>query len=190
MRAAVALALVGLVASTASAGIVNGNFASGLTGWGTSGQAEIHNPGDFGIPASPSGGPFAGAITSWGGNWGGPQGMIMQNVTGLLGPQTLTGEIYAAAHSGDLWRNTAIEVVWNGSVVASLARDGSQSWAADFPWVSFTAPVTATGSDMLVVQWTAHFAEWTWMGVDNLAITPEPASIVLLGLAALFIRRR
>jgi hypothetical protein len=187
-------AILALAASAHANLVVNGTFGAGLASWATAGQAETHNAGDFGTPDSPSGAPWAGAITSWGG--GSPLGSITQNV-GMMGPGTLSGELYAAAHFSDATRRAGVEVLWNGSVVASLWPDSSTGWAIDFPWVPFSVPVTGTGSNVLKVQWTANYAEWTWDGVDNLAVNeiPEPGNLFalgtgLFGLVGLAVRRR
>jgi hypothetical protein len=184
------LLVLGLVA-VASAQVINGTFDDSLTGWTQSGWGSIKNPGDFGVPASPSGGKFHGTESSWGGSWDGPVGNIFQAVTGVTGAQTLSGELYAGAHSGDAWRNVAVDVLWNGVVVASLARDADPIlWADGFSWAPFSVPVVGTGNDTLQVNYTIHFAEWTWTGVDNLAVTPEPAALALLVLGLPMLRRR
>ncbi|MDH7601313.1 MAG: PEP-CTERM sorting domain-containing protein [Armatimonadota bacterium] len=193
-RVLVSLALLVLAAS-AQAGVVNGTFDDGLNGWIASGGVGIKNPGDFGMPASPSGGPFAAVISSWGGDWGGPLGSITQ-IVNFTGDGLLTGEIYAAAHSGDAWRNVATQVLWNGTVVASVARDADPNrWADAFPWVSFSVPVTGIGANELKVNFIVHFAEWSWTAADNLQVVPEPGSLLALGtglvsLAGLALRRR
>ncbi len=194
-RLIVLLALL-LIASSAHANLVtNGDFSAGLTGWTTAGAAGIYNPGDFGIPASPSGGSFAGTVSSWGGDWGGPLGSITQQITGT-GPLVVSGELYAGAHAADAWRNVAVEVLWNGSIIASQGVDADPVKFADqFAWVTFSQPVVGTGSNELKVQWIVHYAEWSWVEVDNLVVVPEPGTFALLGsglvsFAGVFIRRR
>lgn len=181
--------LVAGVASVASAGIINGTFDSGLDGWTVSGSARVVND-DFGLPFSPSGAPAAGVIISWGGSWDGPSGSISQIVTGVTGEQILSGELFAAARYSDSERPASVDVLWNGTVVQSLLVPSEDKWAADFPWVSFSVPVTATGNDELKVNFGVRFAEWTWTAVDNLAITPEPASLMLVALGLPLLRRR
>ncbi|MGQ9649678.1 MAG: hypothetical protein ACUVXJ_06195 [Phycisphaerae bacterium] len=183
--------LVISLGTVAWAGVTNGTFDDGLNGWTVTGATGLQSGNPFGLPTSPSGEPEAGVITSWGGNWGGPLGSISQIVIGVTGNQTLSGEIYAAAHSGDAWRNVATQVLWNGTVVAEIARDADPNkWAADFPWVSFSVPVVGTGNDELKVNFIVHFAEWSWTSVDNLQVTPEPASLALLTLGLPLLRRR
>lgn len=190
LTGAVAVVLAVMV-SPAMATIVNGTFDDGMNGWSVGGGAGTLSGNPFGMPTSPSGDPCAGLISSWGGDWGAPLGSISQTVTGVMGNQTLSGEIYAAAHSGDAWRNVAVEVLWNGSVVASVARDADPNlWADAFPWVSFSVPVVGTGNDLLQVNYIIHFAEWSWTGADNLQVTPEPASLLLLVAGLAMLRRR
>ncbi len=197
MKRLIVVLAVFCLASAASAQVTNGTFDAGLDGWTVVGGVGVQSGNPFGLPTSPSGGQAVGSISSWGGDWNGPLGSISQTVT-LTGAGTLSGEIFAAAHAGDTWRNSATEVLWNGAVVASIARDGDPvKWAQDWPWVSFSVPVTGTGANELKVNFTVHFAEWTWTSVDNLqvAAVPEPGSIIALlsgiaGLGGLAIRRR
>jgi hypothetical protein len=185
------LLILGLASVASAAGVINGTFDDGLNGWTVTGGAGLQTGNPFGLPTSPSGEAEAGVVSSWGGDWGAPLGTISQTITGLSGTQTLSGEIYAAAHAGDTWRNVATDVLWNGVVVASVARDADATlWAASFPWVNFSVPVVATGNDTLQVNYTVHFAEWSWTAADNLQVTPEPASLLLLGLALPLLRRR
>jgi len=103
----------------------------------------------------------------------------------------LSGELYAAARAGDPWRNVAVDVLWNGVVVASLARDADPNkWAGDWPWVTFSVPVTGIGANTLQINYTIHFAEWSWTSADNLVLTPEPATMGLLLLGLPLLRRR
>jgi hypothetical protein len=186
------------LATSAHANLVtNGTFDAGLAGWTATGGAGVQSGNPFGLPTSPSGEPEVGCISSWGGDWGGPLGSISQTVN-MVGPGTLSGEIFAAAHSGDAWRNVATEVLWNGGVVASLARDADPNkWAQDFPWVTFAVPVTGIGANELKVNYTVHFAEWSWTSADNLQVDaiPEPGSLLalgtgLVGLVGIALRRR
>lgn len=168
------LLILGL-AGVASAQIVNGDFSAGFTGWTESGygHVDVYFPGDWNRPPAspPTDGPFAGLIECWGGQWDGPHGSISQVVTGTPGAKLLRGDLFAASRGPDTWRNVGTEVLWNGVVVASIWRDGDPTrWAYDWPWVHFSVPVSATGADELVVQWTTRFAEWSWGGVDNLSL--------------------
>ncbi len=185
--------VVGL-AKAATGGVVNGDFEAGTAGWTIGGGAGTITPGTFGFPASPSGGQMGGLISSWGGDWAAPLGSLSQTLTGLSGNLTLSGEIYAAAHAADSWRDVKVDVLWDGSIVASLARPADPiKWAQDFSWISFSVPVVATGNDTLRLDYTVHFAEWTWVAADNLQIVPEPSGLILLGLGLpllLRLRRR
>lgn len=195
-RLLVVLAVLALSTAASAQGVLNGTFDAGLFGWTQTGGDGIHSPGDFGMPASPSGGPYVGAISSWGGNWNGPYGSVVQMVN-WTGGGLLSGELYAGAHSGDAWRNCSVEVLWNGTVVASKAQDADPvKWASNFEWSTFSAPITGIGSNELKVQWNVHFAEWTWVGADNLqVVVPEPGSMLallsgMIGLGGLAVRRR
>lgn len=191
MKTLAAALLVLSLGTVAWAGVTNGTFDDGLNNWTVAGGAGLQSGNPFGLPTSPSGEPEAGVIASWGGDWGAPLGSISQIVIGVTGNQTLSGEIYAAAHSSDTWRNVATQVLWNGTVVAEIARDADPNlWADSFPWVSFSVPVVATGNDELKVNFIVHFAEWSWTSVDNLQVTPEPAALALLTLGLPLLRRR
>jgi len=189
-RVLVAAGLVLGLSGLASAGVINGTFSDGLNGWTKTGAANLVS-GDFGMPASPSGNPAVGTVMSWGGDWGGPVGSVSQVVAGVLGPQTLSGELYGGSRGPDTWRDVGVEVLWNGTVVASHFVNGDPSkWAGDFPWTTFNVPVTGTGNDTLLVNFIVHFGEWSWVGADNLQVTPEPASLLLLALGLPLLRRR
>ncbi|MDM8005626.1 MAG: hypothetical protein QUV05_05680 [Phycisphaerae bacterium] len=191
MKTLAAGLLVLSLGTVAWAGVTNGTFDDGLNGWTVTGGAGLQSGNPFGLPTSPSGEPEAGVISSWGGDWNGPLGTISQIVIGVTGNQTLSGEIFAAAHSGDTWRNVKTEVLWNGAVVAEIARDADATlYAQDFPWTQFAVPVVATGNDTLEVKFTVHFAEWSWTAADNLQVTPEPAALGLLVLGLPLLRRR
>ncbi len=171
--------------------ITNGDFSAGLTDWTNSGVdtgASIYYAGAYGMPASPSGGDFAGTISGWNGSWSGPYASISQTFT-FIGAGILSGELFAASRGPDSWRNAGVEVLFNNTVVSSLFRDGDTTkWAGDYPWTSFSLPVTGIGSNTLKVDFILHFGEYEWALVDNLqfnptAAVPEPGILILLGLS-------
>ena len=104
----------------------------------------------------------------------------------------MRGELLAAALSAYPSKNVGIEVLWNGTVVASLWKDATTDAAGTLAWEKFKAPIVGVGDNTLTVQFTHHYATRSWTVVDNLSVVPEPATVALLagGLIPLLRRRR
>lgn len=175
--------------------VANGDFSGGLASWTAIGSVALQSGNPFGLPTSPNGDPAAGVISSWGGDWGGPMGILLQPVS-FTGVGTLSGELYAGTRGPDTWRDAKVDVLWNGVPVATRAELGDPSkWASDFPWVPFSVPVTGIGFNTLEIHYTVHYGEWTWTSADNIALVPEPGSMMalatgLMGFAGCVLRRK
>lgn len=205
--------------------VANGDFETGMWDpWENSGYGLL-NQGDWAVPINPAGGQkWAGMVTSWQGNWGGPFGTIRQVVDESQFPGWIpdgTGKIIdiqfdyflaATGNSGDPWRDAGLKVFldWqgDGSEYPFPGNPGYQRQLV-FEQVrnnSVPAPGWEHASirielpfqpQFLSIEFEAyaHFAEWTFVGVDNIDLEgqciPEPASLALLALACVpMIRRR
>lgn len=191
-----------LVLSTgayAQAQIFNGDFEfeDPAAGWNLTGGASVMAPGAWSVPIHS--GNFAGLVTSWSGDWAAPSGTAQQAVYGMSpGMQMLLFDYYIGVRSGDAWRTAGIKVKVNGVEVFSEINNAEVQWSGYFPWKTAAVPVTITGDSAdIVFEYHAHFAEWSWLAVDNVefGVIPEPGSMLALagglaGFAGMIIRRK
>ena len=50
--------------------------------------------------------------------------------------------------------------------------------------------IASSGNNSIRVDASAYYSEWRFLMIDNVILTPEPATLSLLALAAPFLRRR
>lgn len=193
------LALVFVMGVSASANVFfNGDFdfEDPSAGWQFN-NASVLAPGAWSIPLNS--GNFAAHVTSWAGNWSVASGTMQQTQYGLAaGAYDLSFDYYIGVRHSSAGRNGGIKVKLNGVEVFSEFVDSQPLFTGDFAWKSVVIPVAIADTADLVVEYHAHFAEWTWLGVDNVAMTqavPEPGSILamvtgLAGFGGMIIRRR
>ena len=175
------------------------------TGWSSySGSPDWYNPNPAGSPgnanwdlsrgvgASPGGGAFMSARV--GETFG-------QTLSGLISGQTYTLNFFSTnAGNGTATQNTSTnyntagrwDVTLAGQTLSTSTRAwqgvGNQTWTAES--LTFTSGVT--GSSNLVFTSVATSGTQVNMGMDEISITPEPSSTLLLGLGgiSLLLRRR
>jgi hypothetical protein len=145
--------------------LVNGNFEEIGAGWTMTGGAGYQFYGQWGVPYNPDPSNFnyAGVISSWGGDWGGPLGTIRQVVdesqfpgwlpNGTAKEIDLSFDWLLAAHAADTWRNVGIKVYldWQGDgsviptpgapdyqrqLVFEQTRDAGNYWPGDIGWTT------------------------------------------------------
>ena len=178
-----ALALVLSVGAVAQEYIMNGDFESSSDGWLFGGGMAIQGAGAWSIPFTPGGteSEWAGLITSWGASAATAEQMAFAE----NGNYTLSFAYYLGAHhAGDI-RVVDMQVFFNDVVVFNQSQNSTGGWAGDFAWQFASIPVTVTGDIGKVnIQMNSHWAEWSWLGVDDVSLTPvvpEPASMLALG---------
>ena len=216
MRKAVFVGLLVAVASPAFAGVMsitNGGFDSNMTGWGYGNAGWGNNPialvsrnptTDVWPPGySPQGGNAAGI--SYGGEFQGNH-WIYQEVTGLtvgvqytVGASIAGGQGGAQSMGGSGWYQfgyvpgaySAATLDSGAGCVNVIAQtiDG----VGAFPWTSGSANFTATQSTYTIYyKYGATGTNWNYYApyIDGVTFTPEPVTMLLLGIPALFLRRR
>jgi hypothetical protein len=87
---------------------------------------------------------------------------------------------------------TAQSQFYNGSRNSVVTNDPGAAAAAT-QWIHVEQPVTlvASGNNSLYIDYGyTIWAQWMFVGIDNISLTPEPASLSILALSGLFLRRR
>ncbi len=204
MRKFAMVAVLALVTGSAYAGSLglpnelgNGGFETGtFPPWQKTGAANIFNSGDWGVPGLPGSNKWAGVVVSWGGDWGGPIGMIRQIVDQSqfpgwdpLGTQTVIGlqfDRLLKAVSGDTWRDVGMRVYLDWMEDGSYPYPGEpeyvrqlvyEQWSpgqSEYPgpqdWVHEQIEITLPAQPQFLsveVEFYAHYAMWSFLGIDN-----------------------
>ncbi|MCC6484956.1 MAG: PEP-CTERM sorting domain-containing protein [Armatimonadetes bacterium] len=181
------LAALALASSAHATNLVtNGDFSSNLSGWTTTGVVQVFtaaNPNRMDLPASPSGWPAVGRVSSYLAS----TSHITQSIN-FTGQGTLSGELWAAGHGSAGVGAVSATVLWNGSVVGSLSQvPDPVKWEMDYVWTTFSGTVIGTGANTLQVNFVVPSVETAWSAVDNLnlVVVPEPGSMIALATGLL-----
>lgn len=168
------VAAAALVSQTAFAGIINGNFDNGLTGWTTNGTVttEVGTSGNYAYLTAGLG---ANVYTTL------SQTIHLNKGDVLSGKADFFGADYMPYND-----NAYVSI--NGSTLfsSSIAAVGTSGTSG---WVKFSYTALTTGDYVLQagVENYKDNSQSSSLGVDGFAVTavPEPASIALIG-AGLF----
>lgn len=190
--------VVSMVAGMASANLLtNGNFNTALgaewSSWGGTGWVNH----EIITPAASLVGVYDGTLQmSLGGDGGGSRGMY-QTVAGIAGVE-YTLDIEAGAQDWWLPNGSAYLKFLDsgGGELASYEIDTTASihspdlYDTGVPYQDFsvtaTAPVGTTAVKVEIAEWAGSGTVW----FDNAVLVPEPATIAILSLGALLIRRK
>lgn len=207
MKRTLAFTVAIAAASVASAQVVNGGFeapglgfhsvSSGATygGWTNAGPSDI----EF-VHAEVNGGLPGLEFSAYEGEYwidlvgvGNPSA-IYQNITGLLPGGQFRIDW---AQAGNVWGtnfNFTMEVLWNGSVVATNSQVHGGSNGSQMNWqlhsVVVTANLTAGPNQLMFRAVTGGSARGPALDAVSLTLVPTPSAAALLSLSALATSRR
>ena len=163
--------------------VVNGDFETGdFTGWGVSFYADSLHPGqqvEFALTSALS---HYADLQAHGGSW--TEGMINPIHRDTVAMYRL-GQSFVTQSgtmlSFDYCLDTSVNETryWINDQETRLSSTGGS-------WSHVNVPITLSGSNGLSFEaWVYGSSSYSYLKVDNVQITPEPSSIVLLFTAAL-----
>ncbi len=165
----------------------NGNFNEGtLDGWWTYTDGSANQSATIEAVGGYDGSPDAVLV-----NLAGANDKLGTNWFSITGGVTYTASFaFEEAATGGANTNVGLEFFDSGG--NWIAGSYSNLWDTGGSWTTYSltpivAPSTAVSAQVLIVDWlggtvTTH--------VDNVVVTPEPATMVLLGIGGLVALRR
>jgi hypothetical protein len=203
----VLLALLAIVPAASASVLVNGDFSAGVTGW-TQWRAPWGSTENWGVTTS---GPTQPEGTLSGGGGQGSFGwyQVVAIPAGTLVSVTADwkGNIGGAGWAEiDLYSDSNAGANWGGRADVGNANDiafKKDSWGMNPPTTWGWQPaalsphpsgnggvVLSAGYVCVAVKLGASGQPLGSLSVDNIVLTPEPASLLLLGIPLVFVRRR
>ena len=192
----------------------NGDFAAGMSGWGTWGSgsgsgslgykwtshwAYIETTGGVGGAGDPFMVPTTASQKGYCEWWGWGYNVVWRSSSAELIPVTAGNAYTLRGYAKDLtgdggnfelkfeWLDASGRKPSEGSAVPtwSIFFDGMTT-----SWVEYTKTETAPAGACYIRPVYGESNPGKTVGIDNLQFLPEPMSIALLGLGGLFLRRR
>ncbi|MBC8378865.1 MAG: PEP-CTERM sorting domain-containing protein [Planctomycetes bacterium] len=155
----------------------NADFHDGLNGWGLAGDVTFSDGGGYGVMDGVAGG--------WGVFVATDAGIPLASL-GVSAGDTITVEMDMILLAGA--GNPGIKIEsWGGG--GHISNSGDINGAITGSWATYSWDYTiAAGADAL--KFVPLWGGGASVGYDNLSIVPEPATMALLGLGALVLRRK
>jgi hypothetical protein len=161
----------------------NADFENGLTGWGVAGDVAFSAPATGGNPDGY--GIMDGVAGGWGVLVATDAGIPLASL-GVSAGDTITVEMDMILLGGA--GNPGIKIEsWAGG--GHISNTGDLNGAITSEWATYSWDYTIdAGADAL--KFVPLWGGGASVGYDNLSIVPEPATMVLLGLGGLLLRRK
>ena len=155
----------------------NADFHDGFNGWGIGGDVAFSDGGGYGVMDGIAGG--------WGVLVATDAGIPLASL-GVSAGDTITVEMDMILLGGA--GNPGIKIEsWGGG--GHISNSGDINGAITSEWATYSWDYTiAAGADAL--KFVPLWGGGASVGYDNLSIVPEPATMALMGLGGLMLRRK